>query len=78
MGNSGGIVHITVKKSCFCDELEHILSLLVGNFFALVAVVSPELMVWLRSEFVGILGKLLPISYVSECGEAPMPGKSSL
>lgn len=68
--------HIVVKKSCICDKLKHILPLLVGHFFALVALVTPasllfvtELMVQLRSEFVGILGKLLPISYASECGE---------
>lgn len=56
---------------------------MVGHFFALVALVTPasllfvtELMVQLRSEFVGILGKLLPISYASECGETLKPEES--
>lgn len=68
--------HVTINKSRLCDELENILWLLVGRFFALDAVVTLvprlfviELMVRLRSEFVGVLDKLLPISYVSECGE---------
>lgn len=40
-GNIGGIVPISMSKNPVCDELEHILPLLVGHFFALVAVVTP-------------------------------------
>lgn len=75
-GNSGGIVHISVSKNPVFVMNLNIFCYYFGHFFALVALVtlaSPlfvtELMVQLRSEFVGILGTLLPISYASECGE---------